>query len=350
MRWLVTHCLLLLAGLGPVATAMPDRHFVDWFPAYAPVFQKIARDNCSVQISNYHQGHSPLCPSYAEWPQCIPGYAIDCIMDHVGEFNKANLAAAGVVLGILPTILSLAGTSTAALGLLAMRRPFLAALLVAGAPVVSPIRSSDFADPARVLTVDYGHAVSGVSRLGGNWARLLVCVEYLLATGAAANLILLSYELGVKGVCSFSTDTVFQPLLWALLAMPIHLVGAAALRLRVRIVDAKQTSHGIIRNEFGLCMSQPAAHLRLEKRTLLFVFISWFISIGTIIHMIYGTLVLSSTMFVATADALILATRYFASTIVCRAISAFELGGMATRVKVEEQPLCEPAGTAQEKK
>jgi hypothetical protein len=54
---------------------------------------------------------------------------------------------------------------------------------------------------------------------------------------------------------------------------------------------------------------------------------------GTILHIICGTLVLSSMLFVASGDAVIVAARLLASSAVCRAILMFELSGMGQAVE-----------------
>jgi hypothetical protein len=58
------------------------------------------------------------------------------------------------------------------------------------------------------------------------------------------------------------------------------------------------------------------------------VFLSWFTSSGTAIVVIYGTLVFSSFMFIATQNATIIVLRYLVSALICRAVLKSELDGM----------------------
>ena len=106
-------------------------------------------DNCSFVFDEYLNGSSPDClPRHVG---CLPGNVVNCILNNAPESLKANTAAAAVLLGLLPTTLSLVGSSTIETGLLALRRPALAGLLAAGAPAVSPIRTFEYCDPKDIL-------------------------------------------------------------------------------------------------------------------------------------------------------------------------------------------------------
>jgi len=47
----------------------------------------------------------------------------ECILSHLMQADQANMASASAVLGLLPTVLSMMGSSTVDIGLLAVRRP-----------------------------------------------------------------------------------------------------------------------------------------------------------------------------------------------------------------------------------
>ncbi|KAJ6186461.1 hypothetical protein N7519_007762 [Penicillium mononematosum] len=103
------------------------------------------------------------------------------------------MAAAGVILGLLPTTLCLVGSSTAETGLLALRRPLLSLLLVCGAPVASPIRTFEYRGPIdlvrkRSKSID-------ASRFTPLSAAVIVALQYIFAFLAVANLAHVSWEL-----------------------------------------------------------------------------------------------------------------------------------------------------------
>lgn len=66
----------------------------------------------------------------------------ECLLDKTPEVFKAGMAAASVMLGLLPTILSLAGSSTVEVGLVALRRPL--ACFTLGNGVASSQSASNF--------------------------------------------------------------------------------------------------------------------------------------------------------------------------------------------------------------
>lgn len=73
-------------------------------------------------------------------------------------------------------------------------------------------------------------------------AQWAICAaEYLLAIAAVANIALVNWDLGVKTVCSWMSDMIIAPMVWGILGLAIHMVGAVSLRLRARrgyFVDA----------------------------------------------------------------------------------------------------------------
>ena len=55
-----------------------------------------------------------------------------------------------------------------------------------------------------------------------------------------------------------------------------------------------------------------------------------------LVHGVFGVLVFSSLLFVAVGDAAIMLLRYFASTIACQAVIAFEISGMRAAAEREK--------------
>lgn len=95
------------------------------------------RENCSSVYHDYLTLSDP-------WANYHVNNVVSCVLDHFDESGKAQLAAASVLLGLLPTILGMVGSNTVEIGLLALQRPVLAFLLSLGAPVISPIRSFEY--------------------------------------------------------------------------------------------------------------------------------------------------------------------------------------------------------------
>lgn len=370
--------LRMLAGAALLATgaAASPAHFQQWFPQYGPTFERFIRGSCKTTFAEYMADYAPTC----DYVGCLSGRVVHCLLSSATESLKANMAAAAVLLGLLPTTLSLVGSNTVETGVLALRRPLLAALLAAGMPSVAPIRLFDYDDPAELLLgrpPPAGLRVPAPTHAGVLAAAALA--EYLLAAAAVANLGHLSYLLCVRAVCSFSSDTAFHPALWAFLALAMHVWGAATVRLRLRILDPEDLvvvvgggapqkppsrlpsdgswsdPSGLVRTGTSGCLAgfwhglsrlaaaefQPSFWGRGEivvvekERSNLFIITNWASSIFTVLHIIYGTLIFSSLLFISTADAVKVVARFLASTVACRITLVFEISGMQKRARIK---------------
>ncbi|GAW21897.1 hypothetical protein ANO14919_114230 [Xylariales sp. No.14919] len=337
------------------ANAEDRSHYQYWYPQYSDYFTAIARNGCSLEIQRYQKGNEPGfrfgCENTLTQVQCASAAVIACMLEKTTEDIKANIAAAAVVLGLLPTTLSLAGSSAAEVGLLALRRPLLALFLATGAPAVSPIRAFEYREPIHMLREGTG-GFTALFKLSGPWAMTLSGLQYVVVLGATANVIQVSWGLGTQAVISFSSDNPYQPLLWYFFALVIHIFGTITVRLRVRLQSDTGSSPreaewegwsfipsvwAKVRQEFKLSGHQPVTVLRIRKEMLMFYLFSWITSTGTIVHIIYGTLIFSGTLFVGTQDAILVAFRYFLSTVVCRIILMMEISGMRQSTKVLQE-------------
>ena len=88
------------------------------------------------------------------------------------------------------------------------------------------------------------------------------------------------------------------------LAILIHVAGAVALRLRVKLIAENPLGISTaLKNEFQLSAYQSGGRLTFRKESYWFILLSWATSVTTIIHIALGTLVLSSLLFINTQDA-----------------------------------------------
>ncbi|KAI0467480.1 hypothetical protein F4859DRAFT_506830 [Xylaria cf. heliscus] len=326
---LVPNSILLIGILCAHSAYASDRpHYQYWYSDFKNTFVTILRDNCSSELQQYQKGYpddfDSHCGSDLTEVQCASTQVIKCLLENTPEDIKSNAASAAVLLGLLPTMLALASSSTAEIGLLALRRPFLAVFLAAGGPAVSPIRTFEYREPIELLA-NGPNAFTAIVNLRSPYSTITLFVQYILAFAATANLLHVSWELGIYSVVGYSSDTWFQPIVWALLSLVVHFLGAVAVYLRAR-------------QEFELSAHKPAAVLCVRKERLSFYLFSWLTSTTTIVHIIYGTLVLSGTLFVSTANAIRIVVRYFGSTIVCRLILMMEISGMRETTEVFKEP------------
>lgn len=287
--------------------------------------------NCSTEYQEYLTGRSP--PNYKSY---LTDLVDNCILGVAEETLKANMQSAGVLLGLTPTILTLVGSSTAETALLSLRRLLLAFFLTAGSPSVNPIRAFEYHDPIVTLRNRRGH-VRVASEHASCWQRAgIVAAEYALGMAAVANVAELGYRLGIRSVLAFAAPEMFLQLLWTFVATLVHLCGCIALRLQVKVVqEPSRRTEPLLKRlqrwlavEFSPCVFHGPMHLQWKQESYSFLIISWCTSTATVIHIVFGTLVFASTLFVSTQDATTVIVRYFASALVCRIVLMYELAGM----------------------
>ncbi|EXJ57967.1 hypothetical protein A1O7_05390 [Cladophialophora yegresii CBS 114405] len=304
-------------------------HFESWYGQFREVLEEIVRGDCQQEYQVYLTKEAPK-----DYLSMTITPVVDCILEHLNETRKSNIAAAAVLLGLLPTTLGGVGSTTVEVGLVALRRPFLAFLLAAGAPAVSPLRTFDYVDTKELLAKKPGTAK--IVTMGSTANTLISSFEYVMAASAVVNLAVVSYELCIQTVCSFAPEDAFLPALWAFLAIAVHFFGtwSVYLRTRIMLLEPKATrswTQHIWRRicaEFTPSAAREVARLEIRDETYLYIFLSWFTSMGTVLHIVYGTLAFSSILFISTSDAVTVVARYLASTLVCRAIVMYELSGL----------------------
>ncbi|KAL8714474.1 MAG: hypothetical protein Q9225_006579 [Loekoesia sp. 1 TL-2023] len=259
----------------------------------------------------------------------------DCLLNYTPESSKADMAAASVLLGLLPTILSLAGSSTVEVGLVALQRPLLALLLGTASPAVNPLRTFEYGAPAGLMSrKDYSAEPPTIP----TYLRLLVSgMQYALALAAISNIAMVTYSLSIR---TYSVSNQYVPivLIWMCLAIFVHILGAVALRLRVKlIVENPLGISTALKNEFLLSAYHPAGRLVFRQESYWFISLSWATSVATIIQIAIGTVGLSSLLFINTQDATFVALRCLGSACVSRIIVMFELSNMRTNVHVDNK-------------
>jgi hypothetical protein len=327
MNTRLSFCLLVFATL--ISATSAKVHFKHWYPQLGNIFESIMEKDCQKAYHEYLTGVTPK-----DYLSKTITPVIDCLLGNLNETRKAGMAAAAVLLGLLPTTLGLVGSTTTEVGLIALRRPFLAFLLAAGAPAVSPIRTFDYVDPKELLRKKPGSVK--IFSIGLTTKPAIALLQYVVAAAAVLNLATVSYQLCIRTVCSYAPQNAYEPALWAFLAIAVHLFGSWSVYLRVRIItggfNTNTSGRGRlwqrILQEFIPSAAREEAELEIKDETYGYIFLAWFTSMCTVLHIIYGTLVFSSILFISTRDALLVVVRYLLSTLICRATVMFELSGL----------------------
>lgn len=317
----------------------PTHQFDQTSSTWYPYIQGILHGKCPPEFTSYQHRNTT-----AGSPKDRTLAVLNYVLGELSEYHKANIAASVVMLGAAPMILQTLGSMTAETGLLSLRRPFLSPVLAAGSPAVVAQKGSEFIE---MLSRYVGEGETRFMGLPGfrwrsvpfGYRPLIGLAEYLVGGGAVANVIQLAYRLGRHAVVVFATDTTYLPPLWTFLAVVIHLSGALVLHLRVKVARSKVTGKKQIADtrrgrlswvpdEFVPSAYQTPSKLVWRRDHVLFYGGSWFLSVLTVTHVIFGTMVFSSLLFFAVRDAIVIVCRYAASSIVCRAVVRLELSGM----------------------
>ena len=295
----------------------------DLYPSLEQSVKPLLNGDCAQPYQDYLQK-----PSLA---RC--GTAVECMLEHLPETVKADMASAGVLLGLLPAILGILGSSTVEVSCLATRRPILAFLLCLGSPAVNPVRLYDYKDTLENI-LDLGATVQ-LPFMTGSSQRIVLVLKYVLVLAAIANVSLVNYDISLGTVWNPACSNTFFTVLYGVLTIFPHFAGIMAFSRRVEIhftdqQDAKQRL-GILRRlryEFTFNSRPSELQVRLKKGTLIFIILASTTTTLTVLHIIWGIYTFSSLLFIGSKDALAVVARYIASVIVCRAVLMHELASM----------------------
>jgi len=227
----------------------------------------------------------------------------------------------------MPFALSVLGSSSEESALLYVisRRPVLTTLLLAGSPVVVALRPFEFKDPVGILRSREGRFYS--LKVGPSW--IILALEYLIALASVANVVHVTYQLGVGVITMILPDSSYLPGLWGAAGILVHVIGAMCLKSRLRLLTPKNES--IFRSEFTLS-SAKSITIETVPENKLFLVLSWITSCSTTFHVIFGTLAFSSMQFISVKDAFGVIGRYTASVTLCRVVIMYELSGLRSSV------------------
>jgi len=255
------------------------------------------------------------------------------------------------LLGLTPTLLVLLASSVAETSLLSSHRPLWALLLAAGIPSVSVQRLLVYEDPTSILLRPALSPTWLRSFLIGPKGSIASVLQYLVALLAAGNVIEVSWRLGLRTVIACKCESSYLPILWTFLSLATHILAAGDWRFSTtmrRLQSDNQSPFSLswIWTEFHLSINgkkrgfldqehiakekdSPRAQLRGQPSDGWVTYICvQGAGIFQFLLLLFGTIVFSSMMFIATIDAFEVVVRYIVSGIVCRFILIFELNGI----------------------
>ncbi|KAH6861149.1 hypothetical protein BKA58DRAFT_405581 [Alternaria rosae] len=251
--------------------------------------------------------------------------------------------------GLLPMALQFIGPKVADIAILGMQRPVLATLMSLGSscPTLESDRSA--LETARSI----GHAPEGVSddilwpdklNVAPLCAKALICgFEYILVGTAAANSVIQGWQLSFWAIYFISTlvgtycNTAegFFPLLLVFLPLPLQALGICVLYLGSEFEDQSpsqaSSQHPLEVTPLAFSKNGMGRKKRdnLAKGTQYWMLIlDWAIRLLVWVQVLYGTMVLSSNLFMSLFTALEVVGRFLAGAMACRVVLQFEMYGL----------------------
>jgi hypothetical protein len=255
------------------------------------------------------------------------------------------MASATVLLGLAPSTLAAISPTAAEMALLSSQRPILTLLLAVGAPTVHQTRVATYDDPVRGLK--NGLKRKEINSLGRYLPPLISSLEYAIAAAAAFHNIVLALDLGIRTVLNWKCTLSILPLVWILFGASIHMIAA----LSFHFSNAKRSikPQGVSRKSKSPLVRFWARELttcwNMDECTMdkpdggeskYAIFLNWLASGLGLAHVIFGTLVLSSLLFIGVIDALYVILRLIGTTFICRLILQGELAGLQNHLTLRE--------------
>lgn len=351
LLWIINMDLAVAASTAQVKGSSVEQ-FQRWYPQYRHVFDNLTRSNCSAEFDSYKSGviNSTNINYLAGGDKfsALTQPLIDCILENTSEYLKGSMTSAQVLLGIMPTIVTFLGPSRDEIAMLSNvgRRPILAAGISLAAPSAYFSRAFEYFDPKEILChSEYRYAQRRL--VTPCWIFVSV-LEYGLVAVACANIVINTREVNQWTISSLASDADYLPGLWLGFGPCIHFFGCYVFSLRVK--GWRRENPDPLRDDSFLSwvpsiLSRPLAFLitkelvpcategytssiKGNQETKTFLASAWLESTCTILHVVFGTLVFSGTLFVGTKDALGIVGRYIAGVAVCRIVLMYELAGL----------------------
>jgi hypothetical protein len=315
--------------------------FNSWGHDFGPELSLISHTVCNLSLAAYHGDMTARATLSVVKDYCWTHG--DCIISYASERTKAGFGGSSILLGLAPTSLSLLGPSVAEMALLSFHRPVLALLLSLATPAVYPGRFLIWEDPLRSNEPVTGSFI--VSPFSKRWVPVVTVLQYLVALACVGNILDAVYHLGLISMVSWQCRSTYWPMFWVLLSVVIHFTAVFSLRtaMRRKKTDdiappigrgSKPAPHGgfmtHLRNEIT-----PSANCSWQTSDLydvrlgpLPVALQYAGAFFSILHLVFGTLLFGSIIFLGVADAVEPVMRLIGSATISRLVLQFEVSGM----------------------
>ncbi|KAM0551993.1 hypothetical protein ACHAPJ_008101 [Fusarium lateritium] len=333
--------LLMLVGPASASWSNPLERF---YTGYNEGLQDIVRNNCSAEYALYLENRrnvSNIDPQLRRFgAHSMTAQVIECILGNAPELVKTKMAAAAIVLGLAPTMIATLGVRPHDTALLSIvgRRHVLAFAIACGSPALNAYRTSEYSAAIDTLRERASQRSPVMRRLD----PVFTLLSYTLAAASIANIGELTYRLGAQAIFTILYDSEYLALLWAFLGVFIHFITGLTMRMRLssKVIP---TDEEVTKGSWSLSVAKGQVDIMAHRskivytvypETALFAIMSVITTVATACHILFGTLVLSSIIFISINNSLSIMGRLMASAIVCRIILILEL--LSVRENLEE--------------
>ena len=320
---------------------VPAEKWVIWYPYYSYVLQNVTTQ-CFQELHSHPENNSfQISPEDAVG--CPNAYdLITCVQNGLPEQVQLAMASAQVLLGLTPTLLTILSPSVGEISMLSSARPLLAFLISMGRPAVYSMRALEYDDPVATLKIRESlFSQQPIQKPGCREAVISIC-QYLLAVASIANVVHLSWQLGLQTVVVWKAGMSSLVFLWSTCATVVHAVATLACFFsptmeKVRAQNKMVSDQSVwkllmlwINSEMTICSAKKRkGYLQhKQKESMMTLGLNVLAGVGSFILLGYGTIVFSSLLFISPLDVVPVIFRYLASTIVSRSILMFELSGL----------------------
>ncbi|KAH8678278.1 hypothetical protein BX600DRAFT_493574 [Xylariales sp. PMI_506] len=364
----------LLAGFAAAGTG-GNLKFKSWYKYYRANLEDAA-SQCAPELELYWQ-EGPVNLGI-NGTYCTA--AQNCLLGSLNDYITSNMGTSTVLLGLTPTILALIGPTLSEAAMLVVERPIFASLILLASPAMNPVPfMSNFelgeyleSEPsAAMIALGASRSVSSIaagarhsgfkmSSKGPLAIAALSAAQYLIALAAIANTIHNTITLDLRTSVSWRCSAIGMQEIWNTLAVFICWVAGVGLwqRLRVKPTAApadfipvtaaseKPQAHRKTWSSLSAMLSrwiaseptprlfqpQPGWSCRIGPSNVVSEILYWVASCMLLAHYVFGTLVLSSLLFISVNDAAIVLMRYAMSAICCRWLVWFEMESLRLRI------------------
>lgn len=306
------------------ALSFSTTKFVEWFPQNLDKLREAWTGPCKTLYDDF---------IHKDQGQCGP--VLDCLLEFgTSELRKTTIASAQVTLGLIPSLITVVGNTVPEISLLASQRPVLALLITVGVPGMYPAKVTEYVNPYGVLD---GAAFKRKRMFGspeGTTRRTVIILgQYILALAIMANNLEMSLRLGSRSVLSWGCRSWYMPTIWVLFSIPVYIFAAMSgciSRLKPKQADYGNWRSWIEGDPVEDILSTFSRFLQVRMRvpqlirnqipSIQVMVLQVCASCLAVAQGIFGTLLLSSLIFVGFHDTLLILARFLASALVARMI------------------------------